>query len=395
MHRLLGIAATGLTCLRLHPLRNLATVAALIAVLMPFLACLAISKGIEAEAEASIRAGADLYVMGEEFGRNVPVPLTAVERIRQLDGVTEVVPRIVGSIPLGRDREPSVVVGLPAEKLATSVHCIEGRLPRIAGRNELVIGSELARRLNLGVGSRIPPFYHSEQGERISEIVGVFEADAPLWQARLLLTPFETATSLFNETEKATDLLVSCRPGYQPFVQDAIQSSIHLESMPRGLRLKVTTREELAVLIPQGLIHREGIFNLHFVLAFAVGILVVLVTSGIGLSERRREIGILKATGWQTDEVLLRSLVESIALCVAAACLSLLLAWTWLRVFNGYWLTSLFLDGSSTAPGFDIPCRFTPVPVLLAFVISFAVVLSGTLVSTWRAAIAPPWEAMR
>jgi ABC-type lipoprotein release transport system permease subunit len=395
MHRLLGIAATGLTSLRLHPLRNLATLAALIAVLLPFLACLAISRGIEAEAEASIRAGADLYVTGEEFGRNVPVPLAAVEKIRQLDGVTEVVPRIVGSITLGKEREPAIVVGLPEEKLAQSVRCVEGRLPRVAGRNELVIGSELARRLNLGVGSLIPPFYRSDQGERISEIVGVFEADAPLWQARLMLTPFETASALFNETGKATDLLISCRPEYQPFVQDAILNSVPMESMQRGFGLKATTREELAVLIPQGLLHREGIFNLHFVLAFAVGILIVLVTSGIGLAERRREIGILKATGWQTDEVLLRGLVESVALCVAAASLSLLLGWLWLRVFNGYWLASLFLDGASTAPAIEVPCRFAPVPVLLAFVLALALVLSGTLVSTWRAAIAPPWEAMR
>lgn len=395
MHRLLGIAATGLTSLRLHPLRNLATLAALLAVLLPFLGCLAISKGIEAEAIASIRAGADLYVSGEEFGRNVPVPLAAVEKIRQLDGVTEVVPRIVGSLSLGKDREPAIVVGLPQEKLADSVRCVEGRLPRVAGRNELVIGRELARRLNLGVGSLIPPFYHSDQGERISEIVGVFEADAPLWQARLMLTPFETAAALFNEQGKATDLLVSCRPGYQPFVQDAIQNSFHFKWMPRGFGLKATTREELAVLIPQGLLHREGIFHLHFVLAFAVGILVVLVTSGIGLAERRREIGILKATGWQTDEVLLRGLVESAALSLAAACLSLLLAWTWLRVFNGYGFAGLFLDGASTAPAFVVPCQFTPVPVLLAFVLAVTLVFSGTLVSTWRAAIAPPWEAMR
>jgi ABC-type lipoprotein release transport system permease subunit len=379
----------------MHPLRNLATTTALIAVLLPFLACLAISKGIEAEAEASIRAGADFYVTGEEFGRSVPVPLAAVEAIRQVDGVTEVVPRIVGSIPLGKDGEPAVVVGLPVEKLAISVRCVEGRLPRVAGRYELVIGGELARRLNLGVGSLIPPFYHNEQGERISEIVGVFEADAPLWGARLLLTPFETAAALFNQSGKATDLLVSCRPGYQPFVQDAIQRNIHLESLPRGFNLKATTREELAVLIPQGLLHREGIFNLHFVLAFAVGILIVLVTSGIGLAERRREIGILKATGWQTDEVLLRGLVESLALCLAAACLSLLLAWIWLRVFNGYWLASLFLEGASTAPALAVPCRFTPVPVVLTFLLSAALVLCGTLISIWRAAIAPPWEAMR
>jgi ABC-type lipoprotein release transport system permease subunit len=392
MSRLLAIAFTGLEALILHPLRGLVSIAALVAVLLPFLALLAISKGIEAEAEASVRAGADLYVTCNEFGRNVPIPLSAVESIRRLDGVTEVVPRIVGSIRLGKEAEPAVVVGLPLEKLAASVRCIEGRLPRLSGPNELVVGSELAQRLKLKIGSVIPPFYHNDQGERTSRVVGIFEGDVPLWGARLILSPFETAAALFNESERATDLLIYCRPGYQVFVAQAIQRG---EPPAKGVRFKVTAREDLAALIPQGLLHREGIFNLHFVLAFAVGILVVLVTSGIGLTERRREIGILKATGWQTDEVLLRGLAESALLSLAAASVSLVSAWVWLKLFNGYWVASLFLEGAGVAPAFDVPFRLTPIPALVAFVLSFALVMSGTLYSTWRAASAPPWEAMR
>jgi len=148
-------------------------------------------------------------------------------------------------------------------------------------------------------------------------------------------------------------------------------------------------------LLPRGALHREGIFNLHFALAFVVGILVLLVTSGAGLSERRREIGILKATGWQTDEILLRSFTESLCLSVAGACTSILLAWVWLRVFKGYAIAGIFLAGVDVRPEAPVPFRLTPVPVLLAFVLSFAVVLSGTLFSSWRAATAPPREAMR
>jgi ABC-type antimicrobial peptide transport system permease subunit len=157
----------------------------------------------------------------------------------------------------------------------------------------------------------------------------------------------------------------------------------------------VTAREDLLALLPHGPLHREGVFTLHFVLAFVASILVLLVTSGLGLAERRREIGILKATGWQTDEVLLRGLAESLALSLAGACVSLLLAWVWLRLLNGYGLAGLFLTGAGPAPEFPVPFRLTPVPALLAFVLAFVVVLSGTLYSSWRAATASPLEAMR
>jgi ABC-type lipoprotein release transport system permease subunit len=391
MGRLFAVSQTGLAALALHPLRSVVTVAAVTMLLLPFLAGLAISQGIEAEAEASIRFGADLYVSGEEFGRAAPMPLAALDAVRQLDGVTKVVPRIVGSIALGRESEPAVVVGLPVAEFPETVRCIAGRLPRPGRPNELVIGTELARRLNLEVGSRIPPFYHNDQGESVSVVVGVFEADAPLWQARLILTPFETAAALFNESGRATDLLVSCRPGYAEQLRSNIERSLILgRTKPR-----VTSRDDLNALLPRDMLHREGIFNLHFVLVFVVGILVVLVTAGVGLAERRREIGILKATGWQTDEVLLRGLVESFLLSLAGASLALVLAGLWLKVFNGYWIAGLFLTGADAWPAFTVPCRLAPVPALLAFVLSFAIVASGTLYSTWRTATATPLEAMR
>ena len=157
----------------------------------------------------------------------------------------------------------------------------------------------------------------------------------------------------------------------------------------------MTAREDVLALLPRGTLHREGVFTLHFVLALVVGTLVLLVTSGLGLAERRREIGILKATGWQTDEVLLRGIVESLCLSLAGATAALLLAWAWLRLLNGYGLASYFLEGADSSPAFAVPCRLTPVPFLLAFVLSFAVVLTGTLYSSWRAATTAPREAMR
>ncbi len=396
MRRLLDISFTGLTAVLLHPLRSLASVAAVVAVLLPYLGGLAISQGVEAEAEASARFSADLYVTGIQFGRPVPLPLEAADAVRRLDGVTGVVPRIVGEVRLGKEREYAVLVGLPPDHFAGWGDCVEGGLPGPGpGPNELVLGSVLARRLGLKVGSPILPFYHSSRGDRVSRVVGVFKPDGPLWQSNLVLTTFDTAADVFDQHGLATDLLVSCRPGYQAAVSQAVERDLSFPAGGGAVRARVTGREDLLALLPQGLLHREGIFNLHFLLAFAVGVLVLLVTSGVGLAERRREIGVLKATGWQTDEVLLRALVESLALALAGACTALLAAWAWLRLFNGWGAAGLFLEGVDAAPGVPVPFRLAPVPFLLAFVIAFVVVLTGTLYSAWRAATAAPREAMR
>lgn len=397
MRRLVEIAKTGLTSLLLHPARSSVTFCALLAILVPYLVGIGLAKGIEQEAAASLQAGGDLYVSGSQFGRNVPLPVSLAAQIRDLEGVVDVFPRIVGRLVLGRELVEVVVVGVPASRFPEPISCIDGRLPRAGELNEFVVGSELATHLKLEVGALLPPFYRNPRGEHVSRIVGIFESDVSLWQSQLMFCTFETAEEIFNQRGLATDVVVHSRTGYVDNVLSSIrrQISVPASDSENAMQIAVTSRGELGALLAGGQFHREGIFNLHFLLVFVIGILVILVTTGFGLPERRREIGILKATGWQTDEVLLRSLVESLLLSVGSAAISILAAFVWLRLLNGYWIAGIFIPGVAAAPSFPVPFRLTPVPAVLAFVIAFTLTTTGSLWSSWRTAIVPPDEAMR
>jgi ABC-type lipoprotein release transport system permease subunit len=398
MRHFLDIAQTGLTSVFLHPLRSCVSVAALIIVLVPYLVGVALAKGIEAEAEVAVRNGADLYVRGTQFGRPVPLPLSAAGEVKSITGVERVVPRIVGEVFLGKEQIRCVLVGLPPQHFPDWAACIDGKPPGEGGPHQLVVGTTLARRLALKVGSRVPPFYRNDRlGERISEIVGIFKPDSPLWQANLIFTTFDTAAAIFDQSGVVTDLLVTCKPGTASTVRRELGQRLGF-TRPDGsnpVRVEATSADELLAMLPRHMWQRQGVFQLHFVLAFVVAILVFLVTSGLGLTERRREIGILKATGWQTDEILLRGFVESLTLSLLGACLAFLLAWIWLRAFNAFGISSIFLADVGPSADFPLPFRLTPVPLVLGFSISLVIVLSGTLYSTWRSAITSPREAMR
>jgi len=111
------------------------------------------------------------------------------------------------------------------------------------------------------------------------------------------------------------------------------------------------------------------------------------------LAERRRTIGILKATGWQTDQVLLRGLVEHLLLGLIGATASILLAFVWLKWFNGFWIAGVFVSGLETSPGIPVPFVLAPVPVLLAVLMACLLVTVGSVFSTWRTAGTSPAEA--
>jgi ABC-type lipoprotein release transport system permease subunit len=391
----LEIALTGVTALRLHPWRSIATVGCVVAALCPYLAGLGLCGGLGRQSEQSIEAGADLYVSGVQFGRTVPLPLDAVEKISAMPGVVKAVPRIVGKLSLGDERHPAVVIGLPPQELA-SASFISGELFHSGEANELVVGSQLAAALSLKVGSLLPPFYRNRKGERVSKVVGIFSPDAPLWQANLVFTSFDTAARLFDQPALATDVLVYCRAGAAEELAPAIRRRIHWD-LAEGSRLdvRVAQRDGARALWTAAVAHRDGVFHLHWMLAVSIGVLAVLVTSGFGGGERRQEVGVLKAIGWRTDEILLRNLVEGLLLTAAGASLAVLAAWFWLAVLNGWAIANLFVPELGWRPQVDVPLGMAPLPVILATLLSWLVVTSGSLYTTWRTAMAPPASAMR
>lgn len=390
------IARTGVTSLLVHKVRTIVVIATLFAVILPYIAGMGVSQGLQRDATASVRYGADLYVGGEQFGRMVPVPRDALQELRSMEGVQHVTPRIVGTIPLGQAGENVILIGLPADDFPASVSCITGRMPRAAGPHEFVVGTELQKRLQLSTGASLPPFYRNPHGERVSKIVGVFKSEISLWQSHVMLTTLDSAAVVFNQPDLITDFLITCRPGYESQVGNAIlRSSVFGDPRRAGVRPRVVSRAALYDLLPEGLLHRDGIFSLHFLIAFAAGIGIVLVTSGFGLSERRREVGILKATGWQTDEILMRGFVENLLIALIAASAAVIAAFVWLKWLNGMGVAGIFLGGVGGVPTFQVPFHLGPIPALLAFLISVVLVMSGALYSTWRAAVVPPFEALR
>lgn len=397
------IARSGLLAVLLHPLGSAVTVACVVAMLAPFLVGLGISRGVTEQTAASIDLGPDIHVAASRYGRPAPVPLAVGGILAKVPGVTGVEPRIVGATVLGSERVPVVVVGVADARLAegsdgAGVTLVDGRLPHPGGAAEVAIGSDLATRLGLKPGSMIPPFYRNDRGERATLVTGVFRSDLPAWQGRVMLTSFTFASAIFEEEDTASGFLVRCPAEYRAAARVAIQRLAVVPQTTPGappIRLRVVTKDDLAVLLERRALGREGGLALLWALVFAVGVPLVLATTGLGLSERRRETALLRAIGWRTDEVLLRSLCESLALAVAGAALSLVAAWAWVRVFRGAGIAQVFMPDGGPLPGHEVPFRLAPEVLIAAVVISLVVTTAGSLWSSWRAASAPPTEALR
>ncbi len=378
--------------------RSAVVIVCLVAICGPYVTGIAISEGIRADAQLSVQEGADLYLTMDHFGRNGPVALKYLEAFRSSANILRVVPRIAGRAvaTFGQpetqqaNSELVVILGLEPEQMELLPPPVQRTPPGKSRRGDMMIGSALAEHLGLKPDDQI--ILKVSDVTKVFRVSAVFRRDASIWSAQLVCLRLDDAAELFNLAGYASEFLIYCRPGpgnIQAVRQDTLAI---LGNQPYRLQTK---DREVAAYVDKGFRHQQGIFTVLFLVAFAVGIPALLVASGLGLSERRREIGICKAVGWQTTDVMILVTFEQALLSIVSACLALLVSYVWLRVFNGLVVAQFFISELGHVAPFRVPARFTPAPPAVALLLCFTITILGSLYTTWRLATQPPAESLR
>ncbi len=373
-----------------YPVRSFVVVLCLVAILLPFLSAIAILEGLKTESIISVENGADIYLTMDMYGRNGVIPLEMAEYIKKIEGVEKVVPRAISRIYV--NERLAVLLGLPTEEVSREVSLINGNPPR---EEEVLMGRGLAREFGLKIGDvislgvRIIGFvdgapYVVKKQFRIS---GIFDSRSGIWTSNLIVMNLDEMVSLYEMAGFVTDMVIYVRDGYTS------QVSRELQKMNSYFRIQ--TKDLVRTYLNRGFNTKGGIFMVLYTVAFAIGIPAILVSSGFGLSERRKEIGILKAVGWRTVEVMEMIFLESLLLSILSVPLTFIISFSWLKVLNGAIIAQLFIPGAGNIPPFKVPSVFIPVPLILSFIISLVIITAGSIYTTWRASIVPPREAMR
>jgi len=127
-------------------------------------------------------------------------------------------------------------------------------------------------------------------------------------------------------------------------------------------------------------------------LAFAI--LAWEKASGLSADERR-EIGILKAVGWETGDVLAMKLWEGGLLSLLAFLFGTAAAYWHVFGFSAPLLAPVMQGWSVLYPDFRLTPAIDPTQLLALFFLTVLPYLAATLVPVWRAAVTDPDEVMR
>ncbi len=231
----IAIFLAAIKCLLRNPVRSVIVLLCLVAILSPFVTAIAICEGIKAEYVSILKEGGDIYVARDNYGINAPIELEMIDQFRRLQGVTKVVPRVIGRTYV--KGKLLVILGIPTACIPSFIRITDGKTP--GGRGEVILGGGAAGYLNLDLGNR---FSIERKPDQVFKIVGLFYSPINIWNADLLVMDIEDASDLFGIRGKATDLIIYTRPGYEQIVDIIIQMSQNEEEVDQPL-LRFETSE--------------------------------------------------------------------------------------------------------------------------------------------------------
>ena len=331
------------------------------------------SFAIRREASLLLEDAPEMTVQRLLAGRHSPVPLAYIESIRDIPGVAGVHGRRWGYY-----FDP--VVGANYTLIVP-----ESGEPE---RGTVRIGAGVARVRSLGPGDLIE--FRTHRGE-VAEfaIRAVLPPGTELVTSDLVVLSAEDFRAINGaDADLATDLAVRVRNPRE-------LSTIAVKIMERLPDTRIILREEI-------LRTYDGIFSwrggiLIFILAGAVLAFIILAwDKSTGLSpEERREIGILKATGWETSDVLLMKFWEGAAVSLSSFFIGVLLAYVHVFFLSAALFAPVLKGWAVLMPRIRLVPSLDAAQLVALFFLTVVPYSVATIIPAWRASIVDPDSVMR
>lgn len=331
------------------------------------------SHAIRKEAGYILRDAPEMIVQRMVAGRHDLIPLGYVARIAEIRGVETVRPRLWGYY-----FDPST----GANYTLIADESLDGK------PGSIIVGNGVSRVLGL-YEEDLMSFRDSGGKPASFHVASIMSSDSELVSADLVLMNAEDFRSLFGiPADRATDLVLTVR---------------NERELP-------TIAQKVVKLLPdtRPIIRDEIIRTYESIFDWRSGVVVVILFAAVlafiifawdkasGLSaEERREIGILKAIGWETSDVIVMKFWEGVVVSLSSFLAGVILAYV--HVF--FTSASLFehaLKGWSVLyPEFRLTPFIDPYQVSALFFLTVVPYMVATVIPSWRAATVDPDAVMR
>lgn len=353
--------------------KNIGLLLVYVSIIFMLASVMLFSHSLRKEAGIILQQSPEVILQRMVAGRHALIPANYLEKIGKMRGVASKEGRLWGYF-----YDPAVK--------ANYTMMVDSK--KALAPMEIIIGAGIARTRGVGTGDYIT-FRSFDSKALAFKVKDVLDSDSELISADLVLMSEKSYRTIFDVPEGFyTDLVLSVRN----------EREVHKIAEKLSLKLPDTRpilREEILRTYDSIFAWRQGIV---FVLLIGAILAFVIFAwdKASGLSaEEKREIGILKAIGWETEDVLRMKFWEGAIISLTAFLLGYLLAYV--HVF--YASASLFepvLKGWAVLyPDFSPVPFIDPLQIATLFFFTVFPYIVATIIPIWRVSITDPDAVMR
>jgi len=332
-----------------------------------------LTYSIKREASILLEGAPEVIVQKVFAGRHDPIPRGYIDRIKDLRGVQSVRGRLWGYYydPIS-GANYTLIVPEPFE----------------AGSGKIEIGQGIARTRLVFKGDTLE--FRTYDGEILDlEVENLLSPESELVSSDLILVSEDDFRKVFGGSpDHVTDLVLRVK---NPKELSTIARKI-AERLPDT---RVILREEI-------LRTYDAIFNWRggILILILLGALLAFIifswdkASGLSLDERR-EIGILKAIGWETSDVILMKFWEGLVISLSSFLSGILLAYVHVFFTSATLFEPVLKGWAVLYPQFRLIPFIDASQVTALFFLTVIPYTVTTIIPSWRAATVDPDSVMR
>jgi hypothetical protein len=331
------------------------------------------THAIKREANEILKDTPEIIVQRTLTGRYQPIPLAYADKIRGIQGVISIQPRLWGYYYDGNF-------------LANYTLVVPRETPPEPGSIDIGAGISKIREANPG------------------DIIGFkgYDGKPRSFTIRKILTEESQLVS--------SDLILISEADYRDFSGIPSDQATDLVLKVRNPKEYTTIAEKITRQLPDSrpIIRNEILRTYDAVFSWRSGLIIVIFSAAAlafvifawdkatGLSaEERKEIGILKAVGWETSNVLQMKFWEGLTVSMTAFLLGIILAYAHVFFASSFLFSPVLKGWSTLYPQFRLVPFVNFGHVAAIFFLTVVPYTVTTIIPAWRAATIDPDAVMR